>query len=848
MSTELSENRLCPPDQIIADLIDDRLDQEVVAELEKHLQECPNCQDRIMQLATDEDLWLSVAQVLQKGSKTGHPDSTVQSPKSSDTDTRAFIKKLDGYEFLEDIGRGATGSIVRARDLRLKRDVAIKVFHSIQPEHTARFRNEASATAQLKHPHIIEVFATGMVEFRVFIVMELISSGDLAHYLNGSPIPGRLAARLLRDLADAVQTAHDAGILHRDLKPANVLLGDHRNQQESQGAASETDQTRSFVPKITDFGLAYWLHEGSHLTRTGEFLGTPSYMPPEQARAQEGWATEKVDLYSLGAILYECLTGRPPFRTESVTGTIDLLLRAEPIAPRRLNPEVDRDLETICLKCLEKAPSLRYDSASALVSDLERYLNGRPILARPVPVWEHGYRWVKRHRLVSSLLTIIGATLIALLSLWAWSTQQLRLKTEIAETSAREAEENLEVAEKSNEVTREVLEFIVTDFFDTANNDLNASNLTVVELLQELAPGIEGRFEDRPQVEAALQLVVGNMWRALGQSDRALPHLERGLEIYGDHTEYLDSDADFNANHAYLNCLLDLNRRDEARAVVAYLEGLKDEVDPQRWYSFQLTRASAIRDPNNTQESIEHLRTLYEDSKRTLGADHITTLAIYDTIGVLWAQSGESEKAREIFEEEYRLLRATLGPDRRPTLKTANNLAVALVRTGKYEEAAQIHEDTWERKKRILGEMHRATIETHQNLGMVYWRLGQQERCIEHLEQVGIDFARVLGPTHWKTITIFFQLSEMYPRADRSEEGYRYFSAQVQPIIGQEVLTSDFQMLLVNYARLCIEMDDRENAALLLKIAEQLISKKSFPGPKRRLEQVRLLLQEEVTE
>jgi tRNA A-37 threonylcarbamoyl transferase component Bud32 len=286
------------------------------------------------------------------------------------------------YELLEELGRGGMGVVYKARQKKLNRLVALKMILAgahAAPAHLVRFRCEAEAVAQLQHPHIVQIYEIGETDRKPFFSLEYVDGGSLAQYLAGTPQPPPLAAQLTEKLARAVDYAHRRGIIHRDLKPANVLL------------------TADKTPKITDFGLAKHLEgDGQGQTQSGALVGTPSYMAPEQAA---GW-TKKIgpptDVYALGVILYEMLTGRPPFRAASLMDTLEQVRFQEPIPPSRLHPKLPRDLETICLKCLEKEPHKRYASAEALAGDLRHFLASEPIQARPPNLISRTWLWCHR--------------------------------------------------------------------------------------------------------------------------------------------------------------------------------------------------------------------------------------------------------------------------------------------------------------------------------------------------------------------------------------------------------------------------------------------------------------------
>jgi serine/threonine-protein kinase len=280
----------------------------------------------------------------------------------------ARVRCVGDYELLSELGKGGMGVVYRARQRGLNRLVALKMVlagHLAAEDDLHRFRTEAEAAARLSHPNIVAVHEVGEVAGQLFFSMQLIEGQTLARRLAGGPVPGRTAAGYVAQLARAVHYAHRQRVLHRDLKPSNILL-DHDDR-----------------PYVTDFGLAKRLDAGaSALTRTGAVVGTPNYMAPEQAAGKVKELGPACDVYGLGAVLYECLTGRPPFRSDTPLDTVLHVLEREPVPPRLLNPKVDRDLETICLKCLEKDPQRRYASADDLAADLQRYLDGESIRAR----------------------------------------------------------------------------------------------------------------------------------------------------------------------------------------------------------------------------------------------------------------------------------------------------------------------------------------------------------------------------------------------------------------------------------------------------------------------------------
>ena len=307
------------------------------------------------------------------------------------------VRYFGDYELLEEIARGGMGVVYKARQMNLNRTVALKMILSGQfagEEDVQRFYTEAEAAASLDHPGIVPIFEIGEHSGQHYFSMGYIEGDSLALKVADGPLPPREAAEQVKKICDAMAYAHERGVIHRDLKPANILI-DANGQ-----------------PKVTDFGLAKKTEADSGLTGTGQILGTPAYMPPEQASGKTDDVGPLADVYSLGAILYCLLTGRPPFQAASPMDTLLQVLDQEPAAPRTLNPQVPQDLETICLKCLNKEPKKRYESAADLDAELQRFLDGRPIHARPVGQVERGWRWCKRNSVTASLAGVAALLLI----------------------------------------------------------------------------------------------------------------------------------------------------------------------------------------------------------------------------------------------------------------------------------------------------------------------------------------------------------------------------------------------------------------------------------------------------
>jgi eukaryotic-like serine/threonine-protein kinase len=359
-------------------------------------------------------------------------------PPAQEGASSSPLPTIPGYEILGELGRGGMGVVYKARQEALDRVVALKTIRAEADEaDQVRFLAEARASADLKHPHLVTLYELGRHGPLLYFTLELVEGGSLAQKLASQPLAAEAAARLVEQIARGIQHAHERGIVHRDLKPANILL------------------TPAGTPKVADFGLARrsTKQEGVETvgpTITGAIVGTPSYLAPEQAEGQGGHASAPaaVDVYGLGTILYECLTARPPFRGPTLRDTLLQVVALDPVSPRRLNPAVPRDLDTICLKCLEKDPSRRYLSARDLADDLQRFAEGRPILARPVSKAERCWHWCRKNP-VAALTTAIAMVSLLLLIPLGLSLEAAR---QVAQAEAKAREE----AERSEHLSQEL--------------------------------------------------------------------------------------------------------------------------------------------------------------------------------------------------------------------------------------------------------------------------------------------------------------------------------------------------------------------------------------------------------
>jgi WD40 repeat protein/Flp pilus assembly protein TadD len=393
----------CPGRERLERLLDHRLEDSELDEIEQHIEGCAACHRTLDELTATALCDLAPGRASLITLTGAEPELAAGATTAANGITARVVPTVAGYDLKRELGRGGMGVVYEARHVRLNRPCALKMILAgahAGPEEIARFVTEAEAIARLEHPSIVQIRHIGDADGLPFLELEYLAGGSLDQQLDGTPWTTRRAAELAEQVALAIAEAHRQGIVHRDLKPSNVLL-----------AADGT-------PKVGDFGLAKMLDSQSALTRSESVMGSPSYMAPEQAQGRAKQAGAAVDVYAVGAILYELLTGRPPFRGTTALETLEQVQTAEPVGPSRLVPGVPRDIETICLKCLQKEPTKRFETAQALADDLRRFLDGRPILARRTGGLERAWRWCRRNpwpavAAASIVIVAVGATLAA---------------------------------------------------------------------------------------------------------------------------------------------------------------------------------------------------------------------------------------------------------------------------------------------------------------------------------------------------------------------------------------------------------------------------------------------------
>ena len=584
---------------------------------------------------------------------------------------------LEKYQLLEELGRGATATVWLAHDRSFDRLVALKLISaSADPRLIQRLVREGQAVARLRHPNIVAVQAMHAADREAYLAMDYVEGGDLRQRLARGLPTEKQSATWVRDLASALAHAHANGVLHRDIKPSNILL------------------TGSAAPQLADFGLAAPLEGGGDLTAPGQVAGTAAYLAPELLAGADR-ATPQSDLYSLGAVLYECLTGRAPFLGDSTAELFAQIANTEPPPPRILRPGIPRDLETICLKCLEKNPARRYATAQALQDDLDRALRGDAIAARPIGRVEKTARWCRKHP-GTAVFGSIAAVLLLCLAIGG-PLVAIRLARANARATAEAATSNA------------VRQFLQNDLLAQASPEAQADrDLKLRVVLDRAAKGIEGRFPGQPIVEADVRDTLAATYHSLGEYATSREQWERvralrRTALGPDHPQTLRAGSNL------VDALRLLGRYPEAEAI-----------------------------------AVEVLR----DQRRVLGSRHADTLLTISNLALVHRFQGKFPAAHALYTEALETQRQTLGPEHPATLAVMNNLAVAYRNEGRIAEAEALQAETVRLRTRILGPEHPDTLLSMNNLALIYKNQGKLALAEPLCADVLAVRQRVLGPEH----------------------------------------------------------------------------------------------------
>jgi serine/threonine protein kinase len=656
---------------------------------------------------------------------------------SGEFPTGTHVRYFGDYELFGEIARGGMGVVYRACQRSLNRPVALKMILAgryASPDDLLRFRNEAEAVANLDHPNIVPIHEVGQHEGHSYFAMKLIEGGSLGEHLPEFTLDPKSAARLLAVVARAVHHAHQRGVLHRDLKPSNILL-------DAEGQ-----------PHVVDFGLAKRVEGDPELTVSGAIVGSAPYMSAEQASGKRKSITTATDIYGLGAILYAMLTARPPFQADSVAETIEQVKEREPDPPSGQNRRVDRDLQTICLKCLDKDPQRRYVSALALAEDLDHWLKGEPIAARPVTRLERSWRWCRRNPALAGLTLVIFALMLAGVTGLIVSNRMI---------SKRSAE----VQAESDRVTA-IMQFLTDDLLGQAEPSSNAveDHVSLLEVLDRAAEKVGNRFTDRPDREENVRATIASAYHNLASWEKAERQWRAVLEssrrrLGPDARRTLVAQRDL--GHT-------ITHRGRPADALALLEpatdGLARVLGPDHSETLRSrgNLASAYRLAGHDDKAIALFESTLKLEESKLGPDHPNPLITLGNLADCYRAAGQSDKAIELFEGKIKLFDTKLGPDHPMSLMGRTVLANNYVAAGRTDEAIALHEETLKRLERRLGPGHRDTLVSRGSLADAYLKAGRIPEAIRLGESTLKQIESTVGPDHFDACSVRNNLADAY--------------------------------------------------------------------------------------
>jgi tetratricopeptide (TPR) repeat protein len=688
----------------------------------------------------------------------------------------SIADSINGYEILHEIHRGGQGVVYKALQLATKRPVALKVllhgpYASARQQH--RFEREIDLVASLQHPNIVTIYDSGLAHGRHYFAMEYIRGQSLDAYILEAKLSINATLRLFRKICSAVNAAHQHGVIHRDLKPANIRI-------DAEGE-----------PHILDFGLAKAagpdLKDGAPVTMSGEFMGTLAYASPEQTSGDPGLVDIRTDVYSLGVILFEMLTGTYPYE---VGGPISEVLRniveAEPRRPSTLRRQINNEVETIILQALAKEKERRYQSAEALARDVGRYLAGEVIEAKRDSTWYVLRKSLRRYRFVAGAAAASFAILVGvMIALSVMYQRQSRARQE-AETARTEAQRRADELETVTEFQQSMLGEINAEemgralYADlrarlrealneegtspderestVANLDqaLSRTNATDVALklvdeqvLRRAARTIESDFADQPVVRAALQQAVADTYREIGRYPPAQPLQEAALrtrrdELGDDHPDTLDSLS---------------------------------------------SMGSLLKRMGDFEEALGYCRAALEGRRRVLGNDHPDTLGSLNNLGALLESQGEFAEAEPYYYEALAAKRRVLGDEHPDTLLSINNMGLLLHRQGKLAEAEPYYREVLEGLRRVLGDDHPNTLAAINNMGALLQGQGKLAEAESYLREVLKGLRRFLGDEHPNTLRAINNLGSVLKQQGKLDEAgacFREALAGCRRVLGDE--------------------------------------------------------------
>jgi tetratricopeptide (TPR) repeat protein len=766
--------------------------------IKAHIASCPDCGAAAAACERDRALARSIQQAYGKIEVSDSSATLPDLPLGSDIQA-SISDPIEGYEILHEIHRGGQGVVYKAVQLATKRTVALKVllygpYASAKQQH--RFEREIDLVASLKHPNIVTIYDSGLAQGRHYFAMEYIHGQSLAAYLSDAKLSIDAVLRLFQKICSAVNAAHQRGVIHRDLKPGNIRI-------DSNGE-----------PHILDFGLAKAagsdLKDGAPVTISGEFMGTLAYASPEQIQGDPGLVDIRTDVYSLGVILFEMLTGTYPYE---VGGPISEVLRniaeAEPRRPSTLRRHINDEVETIVLQALAKEKERRYQSAEALARDVGHYLAGEPIDAKRNSAWYVLHKALRRHRYVAGVaaafvLILAGST--AALSVMYRNQNRARQEAEAARTEAQRRADELETVTEFQQSmlggidAQEMGRVLYADLcgrvraaleaegaspegresavasFEQALHRTNATDaalkLVDEQVLSRAVKAIESDFADQPIIRAALQQAVADTYREIGRYPAAEPLQEAALRTR--RAELGDDHPDTLASISKMGALLESQGKlDEAEPYYrAALEGRRRVLGDQHLDTLSSVNNMGflLHRQRKFAEAERYYREGLEGLRHALGDDHPNTLTSINNLGALLEGQGKFAEAEIYLCEGLEGLRRVLGNEHPNTLRAINNVGGVLKQQNKLTEAEPYFREALEGCRRVLGDEHPTTLSALNNMGALLEAQGKLVEAEPYYREALDVKRRVLGEGHPSTIAAMHNLGGLLRNLGQLEE------------------------------------------------------------------------------
>ena len=757
----------CPAQDRLVELLDASLSREESDAIEKHVASCSACEEKLAELVSqDGGDWNSFRELLDTKSS-DDPDTLPE----SEFDAESLARQLGdlGFEVQRELGRGGMGVVFAARQPAMQRTVAIKMLQwgaLAGPQRIQRLLAEAQAIGQLNHENVLKIFDTIDGDGILGLVLEYADRGSLAELLRDGPLAEKDAVRIATQAAAGLAHAHANKILHRDIKPGNILL-----------CSSEASE----CAKLADFGLAKDTDRTAELTGS-LIIGTPTYMSPEQISGRHDEISMPSDVYSLGIVLYQMLVGAPPFRGPTPSAVHHLVTTQPPVPPRQIQPSISRDLETICLKCLEKSPSDRYSSAKELFEDLQRLSESRPILARRPSILQSVSKWCRRKPATAALVATILVATIATTSVWGALTAQLsQVNTELAgkNNDLLERNDELNIANEHLVEQREVLKsslestialrnFIIRDLLanaspkervedaveageeiNEATADLTARELVFRGIKKLEGDGLEERFPNQPRVQADVLMTLSTLLGDMGEYDLSVDLAQRSLDIDPSADQEFDKDY-FESLQSYAVTLIStgkFQRVVEISSLIAQRAGEHDEQEMR--YAALHNMAGSYMMLDQPEVGVEFSEDALSGFTELYGPNDPMTLQVTSTHGQILQTLGRYDDAALVLAISVAGFTELVTEKHPRTISAIGKLASVLTSAKEFDRAIEMYNKQIELSKEVLGADHPKTLMAQANFGSCLYKSGAIAEGVDVMTEARLKLIGKLGPDHY---------------------------------------------------------------------------------------------------